>query len=962
MAPFSPDPQQAQVLAHTTGSLLVTGAAGTGKTAALQERFARLIEGGADPERVALVLGSRRARDGSRRALLQRLDASLPGLHVLTLHGLAHHVVEARHRELGYAEPPQVLSAADHFALVQQLLAAQDPADWPAYHAMLPMRGFADEVRQFLSRAQEALLTPEEIEQRANAMSLTGWLELARFLREYQQVTDETGVIDFAGMVQQAAAVAAKGDLLFDHVLVDDFQDTTLAAEELLIRLGAADVVVAGDPDAHVFSFQGTTDVPILRFARVFPDARQVELGVQHRAEVRPEVHGWCATHTSEEHAAIARELRRLHVEEGIAWGDLAVVVRRQGSHVGGLLRALDDARVPRTLPESGLSLTTEPATYPYVLALRWLAGSADNTELIEPVLTSDLARLSPAVARGLMRVAQTRGGSAAAALEHTEGLAPDEAVAVSSLRETLERAAPVADRSVTDAFKILWNELVCSARLVAAADASSDTRRELDAVVAFASVVAEAGASADPTVAGFVESLDAGEHGPGYSTTERGRPDAVHVLTAHGAAGREFDTVIVAGAVEGNFPSLSRPEPMFDLSALDGPAPQSERNRIRSEDERRLFRMVLARARRSVLLTASDAHGHGSATSTTSRFADELGVEWQAVPQGPFDEPVSVREAAAAWRRDLADLTAPHALRLASVEGLVALGIDPGHWWYQREWTDTGQPLHDHLYLSYSRLDRLQNCELQHVLADELGLGRPGGYHAWVGKTVHKIIEECERGEIEKTPKTIAAVLDERWRPQEFPSMAVSEAYRWLAKSSMLKNWFDAYADKPALGIEKGFEFEYDGVTMIGYIDRIGPAVQEGTVITDFKTGKAEHAGKPEENLQLGIYYLAVQESPDLAEYRPVKMLELAFLKGHWRTGDIEFRKWPVSAKNEETYELRMREQLSGLIAKKKELTETEVYRPDPYANCFFCEFKTLCPLYPEGQEPFGRDEAMIR
>src|SRR5207244_4306330 len=143
---------------------------------------------------------------------------------------------------------------------------------------------------------------------------------------------------------------------------------------------------------------------------------------------------------------------------------------------------------------------------------------------------------------------------------------------------------------------------------------------------------------------------------------------------------------------------------------------------------------------------------------------------------------------------------------------------------------------------------------------------------------------------------------------------------YRWLAKSSMLKNWFDAYADKPALGIEKFFEFEYDGVTMIGYIDRIGPAVQEGTVITDFKTGKADHAGRPEENLQLGIYYLAVQETPDLAEYRPVKMVELAFLKGHWRTGEIEFRKWPVSAKNEETYELRMREQLSDLIAKKKE------------------------------------------
>ena len=54
---------------------------------------------------------------------------------------------------------------------------------------------------------------------------------------------------------------------------------------------------------------------------------------------------------------------------------------------------------------------------------------------------------------------------------------------------------------------------------------------------------------------------------------------------------------MIVVGTVEGNFPSLSRPEPMFDLDALDHPISQSDRNRARLEDERRLFRMVLGRA-----------------------------------------------------------------------------------------------------------------------------------------------------------------------------------------------------------------------------------------------------------------------------------------------------------------------------------------------------------------------------
>ena len=74
------DPAQERVLAHATGPLLVTGRAGTGKTAALVERAARLIEGGADPERVALVVRTRRDRAAARAALLGRLRASLPTL------------------------------------------------------------------------------------------------------------------------------------------------------------------------------------------------------------------------------------------------------------------------------------------------------------------------------------------------------------------------------------------------------------------------------------------------------------------------------------------------------------------------------------------------------------------------------------------------------------------------------------------------------------------------------------------------------------------------------------------------------------------------------------------------------------------------------------------------------------------------------------------------------------------
>jgi RecB family exonuclease len=311
--------------------------------------------------------------------------------------------------------------------------------------------------------------------------------------------------------------------------------------------------------------------------------------------------------------------------------------------------------------------------------------------------------------------------------------------------------------------------------------------------------------------------------------------------------------------------------------------------------------------------------------------------------------EPLSVGEASATWRRQLADLSASEADRLAAIDGLRALGVDPARWWFQRNWTDTGRPLRDQIRTSYSRLDVLENCELQFVLASELGLGSFAGYHAWVGKLVHKLIEDCENGLVDRTLDALCAEVDKRWRPGEFPSLAVSEEFRRLVTGKMLPHWMDQYGDTPALGREVGFSFEIDGATITGYIDRIGPILSGGNRITDYKTGKPDNAGPAETNLQLGIYWLAVGASEELAEFRPVRAVELAFIKGDWR-GNFAARKYQPSGKRAAEYEKEMTERVSGLIGRIRELNETEVYRPNPGASCMWCDFKKLCPLYPEG------------
>ena len=948
---FEPDAAQTRVIEHRHGPLLVTGDAGTGKTAALEERFVSLLAGGADPERTALVVASSSARDRARRRLLARLRTSLPVLRVVTVHGLAHQVLSQRFGSLGYAEPPEILAAADQFARVHELLLGEDRRQWPTYGAMMHLRGFADQVRQFLIRAQEGLLTPDDMAKKAAAAGLGGWQELAAFYRRYRDVLDAAGLVDFAGLVMQASIAAGDGHPVLDHLMVDDYQDTTLASEALFLAVRAQSVVVAGDPAAHVFSFRGTTDLPIGRFADL-PGAGRVVLTERHRGQ-GPRVEAWAAPHTSEEHGAIARELRRSHVEDGVRWGRMAVVVRRSGS-AAGLARALDDAGIPRWMPEEGLALGSEPSVAPFVLALRWLARPGDREGLVEAILTSELARLSPAAARGLLRTVRAEGLAAESALGCRDGLTTEECRSLDSLQRALDRAGKAAGRSVLDAFGVLWTDLAYARTLVEEAGPADGSDRDIGAILAFSDAVDRAGGSADPGTEAFLEWLEAGREGPGRTPPAGREPDAVHVLTAHGAVGLEFDTVIVAGSVEGDFPSLSRPEPMFDLATLERSISQSERNRLRLEDERRLFRTVIGRAARRVLCTASDIQAE-TAASTRSRFVDELGAEWLHVPAARGAPPLTRTEAIVAFRRTLADTAAGRAGRLAALDGLMALGDDPSRWWFQREWTDTGRPLHDHIRVSYSRLSTLENCELQFVLNEELGLGKPSGYHAWVGHLVHTLIDEYEAGRIEHSLEAVVGEAERRWRPEQFPSFAVSEAFRRLVTKTMLPNWYFEYADQPSHEHEKRFEFEMDAAAVTGFIDRIGDITAGGYRITDFKTGKAENAGQPQENLQLGIYALAVDEVDELAPFRPVRGVELAFLRGKRNDpSGVERVQYMPNSGNARKYREEMRERLEGLIGRVRDLYESETFRPSTDAECHWCDFKSLCPLWPEGAPLF--------
>ena len=97
------------------------------------------------------------------------------------------------------------------------------------------------------------------------------------------------------------------------------------------------------------------------------------------------------------------------------------------------------------------------------------------------------------------------------------------------------------------------------------------------------------------------------------------------------------------------------------------------------------------------------------------------------------------------------------------------------------------------------------------------------------------------------------------------------------------------------------------------------------------------------------------MNESATLERFRPVRAVELAFIKGHWKPPhDIVVKAWQVSHRSAEQYQTAVRETLSTLIAEQKRLIVEEVYRPNSQADCFWCDFRTLCPIWPEGRQVF--------
>ncbi|MEU6272450.1 ATP-dependent DNA helicase [Streptomyces populi] len=429
------DAGQRAVVDHGDGPLLVLAGPGTGKTTTLVESVTARIESGADPERILVLTFSRKAAVELRdRMALRTGTARAP--RATTFHSFCYALIRAHQDSDLFVEPLRLLSGPEQDVAVRELLAGQPDLDrlglahvrWPdELRACLTTRGFADEVRAVLARSRELGLGPDALEAFARRIGRPDWGAAAAFLAEYLDVLDMQGVLDYAELVHRAVLlvrrpeVAERLALRYDAVYVDEYQDTDPAQVRLLRGLagGGRTLVAFGDPDQSIYAFRGADVNGILDFPEAFPRAdgrpAPVEvLGTSRRSgaalleatrgltrrmpltrlpaqKVRAhrelsavrdggqvEVYTYPTAGTELDN--IADILRRAHLEDGVPWGEMAVLVRAGSRTIPTIRRALTSAGVPLDIDGDDLPLRHEPAVAPLLTALRAVARAESET------------------------------------------------------------------------------------------------------------------------------------------------------------------------------------------------------------------------------------------------------------------------------------------------------------------------------------------------------------------------------------------------------------------------------------------------------------------------------------------------------------------------------------------------------------------------------------------------------
>lgn len=272
---------QRQAVAAPAGNMLVVAGAGSGKTRVLVHRIAWLIEAEqVSPHSLMAVTFTNKAAQEMRQRIEELLQISVRTLWVGTFHGIAHRLLRMHWREAGLPQNFQILDADDQLRLVKRVMRTLDIDEqkWPARQAVWFINAEKDEGR----RARDVPAGDDLFQ-----------ITHKRIYENYEELCRRGGLVDFAELLlksyelwQEDAELLAHYQSRFQHLLVDEFQDTNTIQYAWLKALAGsrAKITAVGDDDQSIYGWRGAKIENIHRFADEFPDVELIRLEQNYRS------------------------------------------------------------------------------------------------------------------------------------------------------------------------------------------------------------------------------------------------------------------------------------------------------------------------------------------------------------------------------------------------------------------------------------------------------------------------------------------------------------------------------------------------------------------------------------------------------------------------------------------------------------------------------------------------------
>ncbi len=621
------NPDQLDAVVHRDGPLLVVAGAGSGKTRVLTHRIAHLIDQGARPSEILAITFTNKAAAEMRERVGALIGPVVKAMWVSTFHSACVRILRRDGEALGYPRTFSIYDQADAVRLTGYVI-----------------RDLGLDAKRFTPRGVHSLISlwKNELVDPAGAAAKAENIfdrKHADVYAEYQARLERAGAMDFDDLLLNVVRLFREHPDVLDHyrrrflhILVDEYQDTNQAQNEIVLMLAGDhhNVCVVGDTDQSVYKFRGADFRNILQFEDAFDDVTTIVLDqnyrstqtildaanavIDHNLERKPKnlwtdsgggerITRYHAEDEGDEAMWVAGTAQQLHRDDAMNWREMAVLYRTNAQ-----ARVIEEAFMRLGVPYKvvgGTRFYDRREIKDAMAYLRAVLNPLDEVS-VKRVLNVPKRGIGGTSVARLDDYAREMGVPFVDAMRHAEdaGVSGSARRGISSFVDFLDRVSAMVGQDGVGPGDLLQAAIDDSGYLGELE--AEDTVESHGRVENLGELV---GSAREFTVLEeFLEQVALVA-----DTDDLDNDDQVVLMTLHSAKGLEFPAVFITGVEEGVFPhnrALTEPEEM--------------------EEERRLAYVGITRAMSRLFISHAWSRMLFGNTqyNPPSRFLDEIPTE----------------------------------------------------------------------------------------------------------------------------------------------------------------------------------------------------------------------------------------------------------------------------------------------------------------------------------------------